>query len=478
MRYKMWNFNRFSLICIAFSIVVVSVPQILQAQTYEEQINSLSATMAKNIEKSGKKQIAVVDFTDLEGNVTALGRFIAEEFSVALLNTGSEFEVVDRTHLQTILKEHKLSTTGIIDPQTARKLGQIAGVEALITGTLTPFGESIRVTVKILDVNTAKVIGASAGNIPQTKPIETLLAQGIATPEMPPEPKRTSTPPKSVDTPTPRPTPQANQVVESRGLIFTLQECRRAGKDAACHLLITSDTQDRDLMIFGHDKDDRISRIFDNLGNEYPAKKSVLSNKSGGNVSSFLVAGVPTKATLHFEALSSQARIITLLELTCTLTGDWFGERFKVQFRNIPLEGISTESTKPTAPLAEIQQMIESKGFTFTLQECKKSGESVKCNFLITNNGQDKQFAIKYSTGTRMFDDLGNEYKTNRIELGTNYSASWGWMRNSLVTGIPIKLSISFKGVTSQAGMIALLEVYCSSGEEFTAQFRNIPFSK
>ncbi|NCO83264.1 MAG: hypothetical protein COZ31_05670 [Nitrospirae bacterium CG_4_10_14_3_um_filter_44_29] len=54
---------------------------------YEYEIKILSASMADNISKAGKKRIAVVDFTDLQGNITELGRFIAEELSVDLINT-------------------------------------------------------------------------------------------------------------------------------------------------------------------------------------------------------------------------------------------------------------------------------------------------------------------------------------------------------------------------------------------------------
>lgn len=139
--------------------------------------------MAEKIAATGKKTIAVVDFTDLQGNVTELGRFLAEEFSVALAGTSNGFEVVDRTHLKSILAEHKLSATGLIDPQTARKLGQIAGVDAIITGTITPFGDSIRISVKVLDTATAKVISASTGNIAKTKAIEELLARGVESPQ-------------------------------------------------------------------------------------------------------------------------------------------------------------------------------------------------------------------------------------------------------------------------------------------------------
>jgi TolB-like protein len=148
---------------------------------YEEEIKDISATMAQDIADAGKKTIAVADFTDLQGDVTELGRFLAEEFSVALAGAGARFEVVDRIHLKSIIREHKLSATGMIDPKTARKLGKIAGVQALITGTVTPFGDNVRVTVKILDTETAKIIGASTANIAKTKAIEELLARGIET---------------------------------------------------------------------------------------------------------------------------------------------------------------------------------------------------------------------------------------------------------------------------------------------------------
>jgi len=111
------------------------------AMAYEKEIKNLSSTMAESIAKEGKKSIAVADFTDLQGNITELGRFLAEEFSVALAGAGKGFEVVDRTHLKTLIQEHKLSATGLIDPSIAKKLGQIAGVDALITGTITPFGD-------------------------------------------------------------------------------------------------------------------------------------------------------------------------------------------------------------------------------------------------------------------------------------------------------------------------------------------------
>lgn len=291
--------------------------------TYEKEINNMAQTMAENIESSGKKTIAVADFTDLQGFVTELGRFLAEEFSIALAGSGKGFEVVDRTHLKILLIEHKITTTGIIDPQTARKLGQISGVEALITGTITPFGDNVRISAKILDVDTAKVISAISGNVAKTKAIEELLAKGIEgeTPAKPyaPAPKM---PVKSI------------QKVETAGYLVELIDSKLSGNTVICSLMITNTEKDRELFLRGTYYRGP-SRIFDDFGNEYKAIMVSLADKSGEEgVKSLLVSGVPTKATIRFGGVSAEAKIITLLEIYC---GYYWVRPIVFQFRNIPI---------------------------------------------------------------------------------------------------------------------------------------------
>src|SRR5213592_154160 len=147
----------------------------------EREIKAFVSMMADNLVKASRKTVAVVDFTDLQGSVTELGRFLAEEVSVALSGTGKGLDVVDRTHLKALLQENKLAASGIIDPVTARKLGQIAGVDVLLTGTVTPFGDSVRCSVKALDTATARIITAFTMEVAKTKAIEELLNRGITT---------------------------------------------------------------------------------------------------------------------------------------------------------------------------------------------------------------------------------------------------------------------------------------------------------
>src|ERR1700761_9841023 len=90
-----------------------------------QDLRTLASTISQHIASSGRKSVAVIDFTDLDGNPTRLGRFLAEEFSDSLVSQASNFDVIDRTHLKLLLQEHKLAMSGLIDPATARELGKI-----------------------------------------------------------------------------------------------------------------------------------------------------------------------------------------------------------------------------------------------------------------------------------------------------------------------------------------------------------------
>lgn len=78
---KVLNLKRIFLVLVMFGIIFTA-----KSYTYEKEMNLLSKWVSAQIQQNSKKKIGVIDFTDLEGQVTALGRFMAEEFSVALSN--------------------------------------------------------------------------------------------------------------------------------------------------------------------------------------------------------------------------------------------------------------------------------------------------------------------------------------------------------------------------------------------------------
>jgi len=285
---------------------------------YENEIKDISSTMFRDITDAGKKTIAVADFTDLQGNVTELGRFLAEEFSVALAGAGKGFEVIDRTHLKSIIAEHKLSLKGIIDPKTARKLGKIAGVGALITGTITPFGDSVRLSVKVLDIETAKMISATTGNIAKTKAIEELLDRGI---EVGPASGRpVALPPARTS---------IGKAVEAGGFTFRPVKCTRSGGKVICLIsFINNGDKNREVLIAAQRRR-FFSRFYDNLGNQYPVKIQI-GNQVSDYIRQTFISQLPLNVNFIAEEVHPDATHVTV-----TIATDLFKKLVVV--RNIPI---------------------------------------------------------------------------------------------------------------------------------------------
>jgi TolB-like protein len=148
------------------------------AQDYDVQVSEMVTAIGKSMTAASKKSVAVLDFVDLNGRPVCLGQVLAEELSVGLVSSGQGFETVSRndTRLRAVLNEQKLGASGIVDPQSAVRLGQVIGVQALVTGTITPIGDRVRVTLTVIDSMTARIVGGTATQIPRTRAIDEYLA--------------------------------------------------------------------------------------------------------------------------------------------------------------------------------------------------------------------------------------------------------------------------------------------------------------
>ena len=132
-----------------------------QAQDIDTELSTLAGKLATQVNDHGKKKVAVLDFTDLQGGSSELGKYIAEQLTVNLVMGKRDFSVLDRANLKSVLAEHKLTATGLVDPENAKKLGQFAGVDALILGTIIPKGTNTTLNAKIITTDTAEIVGAA-----------------------------------------------------------------------------------------------------------------------------------------------------------------------------------------------------------------------------------------------------------------------------------------------------------------------------
>jgi serine/threonine-protein kinase len=138
-------------------------------------IAALSRTLVETAKKHKKRSLGVTDFTDLNGQVTTAGQYVAEEISTSLAMGG--LPVVDRSQINRVLKDQGLSTAGALDPAAARKVGQAAGVDALVTGSVLRIGDTLRITAKLIDTASARMIAASRSTVPVGGALAGLLPQ-------------------------------------------------------------------------------------------------------------------------------------------------------------------------------------------------------------------------------------------------------------------------------------------------------------
>jgi len=107
------------------------------------------------------------------------------------------------------------------------------------------------------------------------------------------------------------------------------------------------------------------------------------------------------------------------------------------------------------------------------------SGANIICNLLVTNNDQDRELRLNnkdYGPPSRIFDDFGNEYGADQVQIGSKRGNN---PRTLLVSGIPTRTKLYFEKVSRQASRITLLEVGCySSGKRIRAKLRNVPLLK
>ena len=276
-------------------------------------------------------RIAITEFT--YGNeFNDFTRNVQDILYTNLIQRG--MTVVEREKMEQVLNELGKSFSGIIDSSTAAEIGKMLGVEAIVVGTVADMGNSVDLRTRLVDVEKGAAITAAQIDVVKDPTITDLLGSGVRNTiygKIPVVTKEKS---------------ETTQEVKVQNFTFNLINLQKKGDRIYFDLTVTSD-QDSWLVMYSCPRDVYLStlekrvkgntRIFDEFGNEYFDNNIQLGNyvmdKNPGSVNNTLVANVPMKVIVSFDAFSSQAKIISLLEIRC-YANDKF---FSVQLRNIPI---------------------------------------------------------------------------------------------------------------------------------------------
>ena len=160
-------------ICLLTTFTVSG--QVRDSLTLDEAIRIGTVSLSERI--PNETTIAIVNFTAPQG----ASDYVIGELTSRLVNTG-RFIVVDRHSLALVEKEMNFQHSGIVSDESAQAIGRALGAQTIISGSLTPFGNSHRMQIRALEVETLRI----QGNITYTIRRDAVIANLI-----PPEPKTT-----------------------------------------------------------------------------------------------------------------------------------------------------------------------------------------------------------------------------------------------------------------------------------------------
>ncbi|MDR1288248.1 MAG: CsgG/HfaB family protein [Treponema sp.] len=127
-----------------------------KAGTFENAIYLAANQLAQEVPRNIK--VAVIGFASADKE---LGEFVLEE-TTGYLSSAGTMSLFDRKSLDSIRTEQGFQMTGDVDDESAVSIGQFAGVDVVITGSITGSGSTRRLRFKALDVKTGAVVSQTS----------------------------------------------------------------------------------------------------------------------------------------------------------------------------------------------------------------------------------------------------------------------------------------------------------------------------
>lgn len=271
------------------------------------------------------KRLVVGQFTYNQG-MNQFTKTVQEKLVTAFAAKG--IQVVERDKLEKVLEEQKLGYSGLIDMDSAKKIGQLLGAEGIVLGTISDMGNDISLNGRMVDIGTGDTLSAGEVNLVKTPLVVQLLeaqveGSAIGSPKTKPSAGAKTSGNKKLET----------QEVE--GFEFAINGCKKSGNSVTCTYTITNKQEDRTLRCLG--KHNKGSGMFDNFGNSYGASQIQLANcKDQYECTMGLVQNVNTMASVTMSDVSSEATNIPKTGISCNVITDRdHGDIFNVSFRDV-----------------------------------------------------------------------------------------------------------------------------------------------
>lgn len=166
-------------------LFLMVLPGPAQAVELKEAVEQLAVELAKSVPEGRTLRVAVSDFPDLQGVTSDLGRYIAERLTTRLSAQTHKFRVIERRRLGQVLAELRFSMSDLVDPDKARQLGKMLGVEAIVVGTVSDLGNTVDVDARIIEIETNDILPGTTVAISKDDTVRQMMERGREMPAPP-----------------------------------------------------------------------------------------------------------------------------------------------------------------------------------------------------------------------------------------------------------------------------------------------------
>jgi TolB-like protein len=185
--------SKFTFALAGLCCIFIGPMSIAQQNTDDDPMEVLAKRLAERLMAKERPRVTVLDFTDMQNRPNELGRYMALQLANELVNL-TDVSVIDRANLEIIMAEHKLTAEGLLRPEDAKKLGQFAGVDAIVIGNVSPIGDNIEIIVRAISTETSEVVAGGKASFPATHEFRRMLELNVASSgPRGPGPSRTTT---------------------------------------------------------------------------------------------------------------------------------------------------------------------------------------------------------------------------------------------------------------------------------------------
>ena len=158
---------------IAILIVIIFHTTEPFAQAQEGEMSILVAPLAKGINHSHKHRLVVLPFLGSDPKEFPLGAYLAKQVSANLSSMVRDLETIDASEAHVPLKHW------VYDPKALEEFAGKTNAEIVITGSFSPFGDSLGISLEALKRGESKTLAQNNGQIRLTPELRELIPHSM-----------------------------------------------------------------------------------------------------------------------------------------------------------------------------------------------------------------------------------------------------------------------------------------------------------